>query len=82
MSGDMKRKIDETEGTSSINDVGASPILPRRLFHENESESDSDTEIIFSTQAQKKRKMSGDKALRLWLTKEFDTRLGNLATKN
>ena len=64
----MKRKLnlfDDDNG--AYRDRGA-----RRSNQENtDSDSDSDAKIIFTTQANKKRKMSGDDALKLWFSKEL-----------
>ena len=81
----MKRAR-ETSKTDSLFEPynGASPILRRRnqsISSAPDTDSDSDTEIIFTSQANKKRKMSGDEAMKLWISAEFSKQFATVATK-
>ena len=69
----MKRGREHIEPTKSPlldPDNGVSPILKGQSTRIEDS--DSDDEVIFSTQANKKRKMAADEALRIWISEEFD----------
>ena len=58
---------------------GASPIL-RQSTRISGCDSDSDEEIIFTAQANKKRKMASDEAMRIWFSNELQKNLKNIAT--
>ena len=81
---DMKRRLDQIEDPLFNDNNGASPILPGRGtgLQILVTDSDSDDEIIFTSQANKKRKMSGDDAMKLWISNEFKKQLAHLATRD
>ena len=56
---------------------GTSPILPSNLKRKISfsSDSDSDSEIIFTKQANKRKKMSDKEELKLWFTKQFGDKI-------
>ena len=73
----MKRKSDQLYDTNN----GASPIL-RKSSDINCSDSDSDTEVIITSQAYKKRKMSSDDAMKLWFSNELNKQMEKIATRD
>ena len=81
---DMKRRLDQIEDPLFNDNNGASPILPGRGTGTQilVTDSKSDDEIIFTSQANKKRKMSGDDAMKLWISNEFKKQLAHLATRD
>ena len=79
----MKRKrnssgVDTSDPLFQENN-GVSPIIARKITFE--SDSDSDPEVVITSQANKKRRMADD-TLKLWISGEFDKKLGSLATKD
>ena len=76
----MKRRLEQIE--DPLFNSGASPILQSREQLIAATDSDSDDEIIFTTQANKKRKMSADDAMKLWISNEFKKQLAHLATRD
>ena len=74
-----EENIDTSDPLFSNNN-GASPILPIQLSFGSESESDK--EVIISSQANKKRKMSETDTLKLWISTELDKKLDKLATRS
>ena len=77
----MKRRYDHENEELFDKDNGASPILPGRIITDGDL-SDSDTEVIITSQANKKRKMSGDDALKLWFAEEIRKQLSGVASKD
>ena len=80
----MKRGRSRSDDGLFDENNGASPVLTRKTKSNcvYNSDSDSDNEIIFTQQANKKRKMSGDETLRLWISGELAKQMAPLATKD
>ena len=75
----MKRSLEQLFEENN----GASPILrPNTTGVNDDYESSEDEEIIFTQQANKKRKMSAEDQMKIWITGEFTKHLSALATKD
>ena len=79
----MKRKFSQDkseEDPRQQKDRSSVEVNVRKRINFDE---DSDEEVIIDTQAHKRRKLAGDmEELKVWMEKQFDTRLSNLATRD
>ena len=80
----MKRKHSDDAGepietSTPLNSANGSRPVPKRL--EFTASSDSEEEVFINTQAYKKRKMSDDDEMKIWIRKQFEEQHKKLATR-